>query len=76
LKLKDIYQAQIKDQDICHLKSAAPDQIGTVFDRIGEKVGLQQALTIINQSTQKEKILVPASQANHLIHWYHHVLFT
>jgi hypothetical protein len=74
LKLKDIYQAQLKDPDICCLKSAAPDQIGTVFDSTGEKAGSQQALTIINQSTQKEKILVPASQVKQLIHWYHHML--
>ena len=71
---KDIYQAQLKDPDICRLKSAAPDRIGSVFDSIGEKAGPQQALTIINQTTQKEKILVPASQVKQLIHWYHHML--
>jgi hypothetical protein len=42
-----------------------------VFDSIGEKAGPQQSLTIINQSTQKEKILVPASQVKQLIqHFY------
>jgi hypothetical protein len=54
LKLKDIYQAQPKDPDICRLKSAAPDQIGTVFDTIGEKAGQQQALTIINQLIRRK----------------------
>ncbi len=74
LKLKEIYEAQLKDPAIRKLQDNTPNWIGRVFDNTGEKTGPQQALTITHPTTKEPKILVPKSQTQRLIHWYHHML--
>jgi len=74
LNLQEIYKAQLKDPTIKKFQREAPESLGRIFDNTGDRTGPHHALTIIDPILKEHRILVPKTQQQRLLHWYHHML--
>jgi len=74
LTFKTIGKEQLKDKYVAQLQQQSPDRLGHLFDDLKSRDGIESVLTERDAIDGRQRVIVPKTLRQRLIHWYHAIL--